>query len=66
MQRHEFRQIELSGSFFAKTGEGNEKIESRLNELSAEGWEIVNFSARPAGEGFVYLFKRPLPIRKDP
>ena len=66
LMKYEFKQIELSGKIFGKGAEGQAKIEAKLNELSAEGWEIVNFSARNVGEGFVYLFKKPVIERKDP
>ena len=64
--QYEFKQIEISGNLFKSNENGNEKIEARLNALSAGGWALVKFHVREVGGGFVYLFKRPVAKKKDP
>ena len=59
---YEYKQLELSGAIFKS---GFEKIEKELNELGSRGWELVGFTARSIGEGYVYVFKREVAVRKD-
>jgi hypothetical protein len=56
--KFEYKQIEVSIGLFSRKNK-SEQAEETLNELGAEGWELVNCVSCSQTGMLIYVFKRP-------
>ena len=61
MKKYEYKVLTIKKGVFTSGDKYAEQMETELNALGADGWELVEISGNTSIDGFVVqVFKRPI------